>query len=147
MGEIKFCLTVYCMFFLVTMTHLRNQLSTMHSNAKRLFCYYCGMFLYFFSAIFKSVKEIAAKIPANGHVESGLIIDFNCKIYIRRANIIDASATVILIIIQKRLSLGIRFHAVLRLLIYKHIKALPQFHSLNQLTLFYEKGRLEYHIL
>ena len=58
------------------------------------------MFLYFFSAIFKSVKAIAAKIPANGHVESGLIIDFNCKIYIRRANIIDASATVILIIIQ-----------------------------------------------
>ena len=37
------------------------------------------MFLYFFSAIFKSVKAIAAKIPANGHVESGLIIDLIVK--------------------------------------------------------------------
>jgi len=52
---------------------------------------------------------IRVKIVANGHVESGLITDFNCKIYIRRPNIIAASATDILIIIQKRLLLGIRF--------------------------------------
>jgi len=101
----------------------------------------------FFLTIDKSSTAIAENIPADDTAEIGLIKDFNCKIYIRRANIIATSPTAILIIIQKRLSLGIRFHAVLRLLIYRHIKALPQFHSLNQLTLFYEKGRLEYHIL
>jgi len=103
--------------------------------------------VYFFLTIDKSSTAIAENIPADDTAEIGLIKDFNCKIYIRRANIIDASATVILIIIQNVYHSTSVLHAVLRLLIYRHIKALPQFHSLNQLTLFYEKGRLEYHIL
>lgn len=72
----------------------------MHSNAKRLFCRYWWLFVYFFLTIDKSSTAIAENIPADDTAEIGLIKDFNCKIYIRRANIIATSPTAILIIIQ-----------------------------------------------
>ena len=82
------------------------------------------MFFCFLSTIAKSILSITTKNVANGHVKVELITEFNCKIYIRRLNIIAPSKKAILVIIRKLLLLGIRFPLRIIIIYCRNIKTL-----------------------